>query len=68
MYREKFVRNLQNLCKGKVISKIAKDMGLNHQTLQRYLHNEMEITLENLCKIADYFNEDLDFLTGRKDY
>ena len=26
------------------------------------------IKLENLCKIADYFNEDLNYLTGRKDY
>lgn len=67
MYREKFTKNLNDLCKGKTISSIAKEMGINHQTLQRYLHNEMEISLENLCKIADYFNEDLDYLTGRKE-
>ena len=66
MYREIFAKNLQELCQGKTISKIAKEMGIHHQTLQRYLHDEMEISLENLCKIADYFDEDLDFLTGRK--
>jgi len=67
MYREKFTKNLQSLCKDKTISAIAKEMGINHQTLQRYLHNEMEISLENLCKIANYFDEDLDYLTGRKE-
>lgn len=68
MYREKFSKNLQELCKGKTISKIAKEIGINQQTLQRYLHNEMEISLENLCKIANYFAEDLDYLVGRKEY
>lgn len=68
LYREKFTKNLQDLCKNKNISLIAKEIGLNQQTLQRYLHNEMQISLENLCLIADYFGEDLDYLVGRKEY
>ncbi len=67
MYREKFAKNLKDLCKGRPITDIAKEIGIPHQTLQRYLHNEMEIGIEYLCKIADYFEEDLDYLTGRKD-
>ena len=46
----------------------AKKIGINQQTLSRYLLCQREIGLENLCKIADYFQEDLDFLAGRKDY
>ena len=50
------------------VSSIAKKIGINQQTLSRYLLCQREIGLENLCKIADYFQEDLDFLAGRKDY
>ena len=65
MYTEKFAENLKELIAGNSISKVAKDIGI---TLSRYLHKQREIGLENLCKIADYFEVDLDVLTGRRDF
>ena len=50
----------------KSVSQIAKEIGIPQQTLSRYLLCQREIGLENLCKIADYFDEDLDYITGRK--
>ena len=68
MYVEKFAERLRELMDGKSVSSVAKKIGINQQTLSRYLLCQREIGLENLCKIANYFGEDLDFLTGRKDY
>ena len=68
MYSQKFAERLKELIGNESISKVAQKIGLNQATLSRYIHCQREIGLENLCKIADYFNEDLDILTGRKDY
>ena len=67
-YKEKFAEKLKELIGNESVSSIAKKIGINQQTLSRYLLCQREIGLENLCKIADYFQEDLDFLAGRKDY
>ena len=68
MYLEKFAERLKELIGNRSITSVAKEMGLNQATLSRYLHCDREIGLENLCKIADYFGEDLDYLTGRKEF
>ncbi len=68
MYMEPFSENLKELMAGKSVSKVAKEIGIPQQTLSRYLHNQREIGIENLCKIADYFDVDLDVLTGRRDF
>ena len=68
MYNEKFAERLKELIGDESISSVAKKIGLEQATLSRYLNCKREIGLENLCKIADYFNEDLDILTGRKEY
>ncbi len=68
MYVEKFAENLKELIAERSVSRIAKEIGIPQQTLSRYLHGQREIGLENLCKIADYFEVDLDVLTGRKDF
>ncbi len=68
MYVEKFAERLKELINEESISSVAKKIGINQQTLSRYIHCQREIGIENLCKIANYFNEDLDYLTGRKDY
>lgn len=67
MYTEKFAQQLKSLIGNRSISSVAKDIGIPQATLSRYLLCQREIGLENLCKIADYFNEDLDYLTGRKE-
>ncbi len=66
--KEKFAERLKELIGNESVSSIAKKIGIPQQTLSRYLLCQREIGLENLCKIADYFGESLDFLTGRKDF
>ena len=66
-YMESFAKNLKNLIGNSSISEFAKKVDIPQQTISRYLLCQREISLENLCKIADYFNEDIDFLLGRKD-
>jgi len=68
MYCEIFSKRLKELIGNESISSVAKKIGIPQQTLSRYLLCQREIGLENLCKIANYFNEDLDYLTGRKDF
>ena len=68
MYVEKFAENLKELIAERSVSRVAKEIGTPQQTLSRYLHGQREIGLENLCKFADYFEDDLDVLTGRKDF
>lgn len=68
MYQEKFAQHLKELIGEESVSSIAKKIGIPQQTLSRYLLCQREIGLENLCKIADYFDESLDTLTGRKLY
>ena len=68
MYVEKFAERLKELIKHESISSVAKKIGIHQQTLSRYLLCQREIGIENLCKIANYFDESLDYLTGRKEY
>lgn len=65
---ETFAKRLKELIGNESINSVAKKIGLPQATLSRYRLCQREIGLENLCKIADYFGESLDFLTGRKDY
>lgn len=65
---ETFAKRLKELIGDESINSVAKKIGLPQATLSRYLLCQREIGLENLCRIADYFGESLDFLTGRKDY
>ena len=50
------------------VSEFAKKVDIPQPTISRYLLCQREILLENLIKIADYFDEDIDVLIGRKDY
>ena len=62
-----FAENLKSLIGEMSISEFARKVGIPQQTISRYLLGQREITLTNLCKIADYFGEDIDYLIGRKD-
>lgn len=68
MYQEKFAKQLKELIGNESVSSVAKKIGINQQTLSRYLLCQREIGLENLCKIADFFHEELDYIVGRKEY
>ena len=61
------MQNLKMLMGDMSVSELARQVGIPQQTLSRYLLFQREITLSNLCKIADFFNEDIDYLIGRKD-
>lgn len=62
-----FAENLKLLMGEMSISEFARRVDIPQQTISRYLLGQREITLTNLCKIADYFGEDIDYLIGRKD-
>lgn len=66
-YTEAFAQNLKMLIGEMTITEFARRVNIPQQTISRYLLCQREITLINLCKIADYFDEDIDFLIGRKD-
>ena len=65
-YKENFAKNLKYLLGDLSVNEFSKRIGIPQQTISRYLNCQREITLGNLCKIADYFNEDIDSLLGRK--
>ena len=67
-YMPIFAKNLRELLGEMSVNEFAKRVGIPQQTLSRYLHCQREITISNLCKIADYFDEEIDILLGRKNY
>ena len=46
-------------------NKIAKEIGISSSQLTKYIDGDIEIGLNSLVKIADYFNCSLDYLIGR---
>lgn len=66
-YMVAFAQNLKSLIGDMSESEFAKKVDIPQPTISRYLLCQREITLTNLCKIADYFDEDIDYLIGRKD-
>lgn len=62
----KFSKNLKLLIGEMSISEFARRVDIPQQTISRYLHCQREVSLTNLCKIADFFEEDIDYLIGRK--
>ena len=61
-----FAENLRQLLGEMPVSEFARRVNIPQQTISRYLLCQREITLGNLIRIADYFDEDIDFLIGRK--
>ena len=66
-YMVNFSKNLKTLLGEESINSFAKKVQIPQPTITRYLSCKREISLENLCKIADYFQEDIDYLLGRKE-
>ena len=66
MYKERFAKVLKEYIGDRSINQVAKGIGIPTQTLHRYVNSQREIGLENLVKIADYFDANLDDLVGRK--
>ena len=61
--------NLKKLRKEKGISqlKLAMDLNMTQNTISRYETGEREPGINELIKIADYFDVSVDYLLGRKD-
>ena len=62
-----FSKNLKFYIGDMSITEFAQKVEIPQQTISRYLLCQREISLSNLCKIADYLNEDIDYLIGRKE-
>ena len=68
MSRGDFMR-LKEIRKSKGISqlKMAMDLNTNQNTISRYETGEREPGINELIKIADYFNISVDYLLERTD-
>lgn len=60
---------LKEIRKAKGISqlKMAMDLNTNQNTISRYETGERELGINELIKIADYFNISIDYLLERTD-
>ena len=67
-YRKIFAESLKYLIGDMSVSEFSRRIGIPQQTISRYLLCQREVTLEYLCKIADYFHEEIDVLLGRKQF
>ena len=69
-YAQAFSKNLIALLKENSITQgeLSKALNIPQQTISRYVTCKREVTLEYLCKIADYFGEDVDVLIGRREF
>lgn len=67
-YKKHLSENLKDLMKDMSVSTLSEKVNIPQPTLTRYLQCKRQITLENLIKLADYFDVDIDILIGRKDY
>ena len=58
---------LKEIRKARGISqlKLALDLNTNQNTISRYETGEREPGINELIKIADYFNVSIDYLVGR---
>ena len=68
MSRGVFMR-LREIRKNHGISqlKLALDLNMSQNTISRYETGEREPGINELIKIADYFNVSIDYLVGRTD-
>ncbi len=67
-YMLRLARNLKEFMGDMSLSTLSEEVNIPQPTLSRYLQCKRQITLENLIKLADYFDVDIDILIGRKDY
>lgn len=67
-YKLKFAKNLKVLIGEKSVVSFAREIGIPHQTIQRYLHAEREIGMLNLIRIAEFFDESIDSLVGYREW
>ena len=66
----KIGNNLKELRKYKNLtqSDVAKVLNITRQAYCRYENDQRELSLEILCKLADFYEETTDSILGRKQY
>lgn len=47
---------------------LAKVLNISRQAYCRYENNQREISLDILCKLADFYEESTDVILGRKQF
>ena len=67
-YREIFAKRIKDARGNRTLQEISNATGIPMITISRYENNKREIGLENLCKLAKFYDEDLNYLTGIKDF
>lgn len=67
-YTQAFAKNLKELMGDMSVSELSRQTGIHQQTLSRYLLCQREVSLTYLCKLADYFEESIDAMIGRREY
>lgn len=62
------IQNLKNLMHSNNIkqNQLAKELNINVCTLNNYLTQKTEPSIDTLIKFADYFNVSLDYLCNRR--
>ena len=65
-----FSENIIKLRKENKVSqqKLAEYVGVTQQCVSEWEKDNIEPTLTNLWKLADFFDVPIDYLVGRKDY
>ena len=60
---------LKELRRGRGISqlRLARELGLNQNSISRYESGEREADYKTLCAIADFFSVSVDYLLERTD-
>ena len=66
----KFVDRLKELMKEAKLNQVqlASKTGLRQNTISHWLSNTNTPSIENLWTLADFFDVDIDYLVGRKEY
>ena len=60
----KFLRKERNLTQ----EDVAKVLNITRQAYNRYENDQRELSLDMLCKLADFYEETTDSILGRKQY
>ncbi len=60
--------NLKDLMGEMSVSDLSEKVNIPQPTLSRYILCKRQISLDNLIKLADYFNIDIDVLIGRREF
>ena len=66
----KIGKNLKELRKYKCLTQddVAKVLNISRQAYCRYENDQRELSLEMLCRLADFYEETTDSILGRKQY